>query len=914
MTPGHKDKRPKKPRRHSGTAPQMSEDFLKTVLDASPTCIFVKNRAGRYVLANQAMAHVHGTTPQEMLGRTDRDYVDVGITTATEVQRFRTDDRKVIDSGEAVFVVEEMFTLPDGSVRHFQTTKAPLDVEGHGVCVLGVALDITERKRAEDALRESEAKYHTLFESANDAIVIADAESGRLTDANREAERLLGRSREEIIGMHQLKLHPPDKLEFYERKFRDHVRRGRVADYEAEVVRKDGTVVPVHISAAVMEIGGKTVIQGLFHDVTERKRAEEALKEERQRLFSLLDGLPAYVWLQAPDYSPRFVNRTFREHFGEPAGKPCYEVFNRGRKPCERCPTFRVFKTAKPQEWEWTDAASGRTYRVYDYPFADVDGSPLVLEMGVDVTDRRKAEGALRRSEAALRDIFEAASTVAFITTDLGGREARILEFSPGAEHIFGYSRDEVLGRPLSMLHLPEHVAAFPGVIESMRRTGKPVTGEVPLVRKSGERFPALLTTHPIFNDEGEMISVLGVSTDITDRKRAEQALHEREEELRQAQKMEAVGRLAGGIAHDFNNLLTAITGYSELLMENLSADDPKRQDAKEINKAGHQGASLVRQLLAFSRKQVLAPTVLDLNATVTGMQRMLRSVAGAGVELVTVLEAERPYVKADRVQIEQVLMNLVANARDAMPQGGRLVIETATVEPDEGVVGGPLGVKPGVFVMLSVTDTGIGMNEETRSRLFEPFFTTKEVGEGTGLGLSTIYGIVRQSGGDVRVYSEPGKGTTFKVYLPCAETPPAEADAGARPAAALEGTETILVVEDEEAVRDFVTRALRKWGYTVLAAGNSREAVPLGIDYEEPIDLLVTDVVMPGLTGTELAARLERQSPRMRVLYISGYSQHAGIQQELVEPGAPFLQKPFSSDALARKVREVLDESREAD
>jgi len=401
----------------------------------------------------------------------------------------------------------------------------------------------------------------------------------------------------------------------------------------------------------------------------------------------------------------------------------------------------------------------------------------------------------------------------------------------------------------------------------------------------------------------GVVRQLRGVMVDITERKQLE-------EQFQQAQKMEAVGRLAGGVAHDFNNLLTVITGYAQLLSGRLGAVEPLSQYVDEIQKAGGRAAALTRRLLAFSRKQAIAPQVLDLNAAVANMEKILRRLIGEDIELETVQRPDLGMVKADPAQIEQVIMNLAVNSRDAMPQGGKLIIETANVELDGAYAGSHVAVSPGPYVMLAVSDTGVGMDAETRARIFEPFFTTKERGRGTGLGLATVYGIVKQSAGNIWVYSERGRGTTFKIYLPRAEEVVVAAHVFAAQATPPRGSETILLVEDEDGVRSLVRRVLQESGYTVLEASRPNEALTTCQQYEGLIHLLFTDVVMPQMSGRELAEKLSPLRPEMKTLYMSGYTDVAILHHGVLDPGMPFLQKPFTTEAIAHKVRQVLDAS----
>jgi len=384
-------------------------------------------------------------------------------------------------------------------------------------------------------------------------------------------------------------------------------------------------------------------------------------------------------------------------------------------------------------------------------------------------------------------------------------------------------------------------------------------------------------------------------------------ALRQSEVELRQAQKMDAVGKLAGGVAHDFNNMMTAVVGFSSIILERLEDAHPLRRHVEEIKRAGERASAMTHQLLAFSRKQVLQPRVLDLNTVIVEVEKLLQHLIGEDVELVSALEPELEPIEADPGQLEQVIMNLAINARDAMPAGGRLTFETANVELDEDDAF-RRQVEPGPCVLLAVSDTGVGMTPETIPQIFEPFFTTKEEGEGTGLGLATVFGIVKQTGGDIRVESEPGRGTTFKIYLPQARTPLERLpsiSAGTRPS---RGSETILLVEDEELVRNLEREVLEQSGYTVLEAGSPSQALELADDHHGAIDLLLTDVVMPHLSGPELAEQLGAQRPTMKILYTSGYAANMIAQQGVLEPGTAFIPKPLTPTSLTHKVREVLD------
>ncbi|HXG10727.1 MAG TPA: response regulator [Gemmataceae bacterium] len=506
-----------------------------------------------------------------------------------------------------------------------------------------------------------------------------------------------------------------------------------------------------------------------------------------------------------------------------------------------------------------------------------------------------RTEQQLAESEARLASIINSAKDAIIVAAD----DQRITLFNPAAEQMFRCPAAQALGQPLSRF-LPWQSGSDSGNgSRPAEMLAFPLRAGNRGVRADGQEFPleASVSSAPIGGREFYTIVV----RDITEKKKLEaQLLH--------AQRMEGIGMLAGGVAHDFNNLLTIITGYTELLLLNPGQDEQSRNLIQEIRQAGERAAALTRQLLAFSRKQILTPVVLDLNSLVIELEKMLRRLIGEDIELVSSLDPELVPVKADPGQIEQVLINLVVNARDAMPTGGHLTIETRNVAYDVSNARRHPEVRSGRYAMLAVTDTGCGMDEKTKARIFEPFFTTKEVGKGTGLGLATVYGIVKQSGGHIEVYSEVGLGTTFKIYLPGAE----EGEPSGTSAACLfpvpRGTETVLLVEDEEGVRTLGRIALQSHGYTVLEARTGEEALAVARQHQAPLDLLVTDVVMPKMGGRQLAALLTAAQPTLRVLYLSGYTDDAVFRHGVLPAGVAFLQKPFTPTTLARKVREVLD------
>ena len=521
-----------------------------------------------------------------------------------------------------------------------------------------------------------------------------------------------------------------------------------------------------------------------------------------------------------------------------------------------------------------------------------------------DITQRKHAEEALRDSESRYRRLFETAKDGILI---LDFETAQITDVNPFLVELLGYTHTEFIGKKLWEVGLFKDTAASQSAFSDLQAKGIIRYEDLPLETKNGRQIAVEFVSNVYTVDE-TMVVQCNIR-DITQRKQAEEAL---QEQLQQASKMEAVGRLAGGVAHDFNNLLGVVLGNSEMLLADLHADDPRRKYVEDITDACKRAASLTRQLLTFSRKQVFSPLVFDLNLIVMETGRMLPRVIGEYIEIAVVPSVEQAPVLADPTQIQQILMNLAANARDAMPKGGKLTIEVATFEVEEGS-GEPVGVSPGHYVMLTVSDTGAGMSPRIQSRAFDPFFTTKDIGKGTGLGLSTVYGIVKESGGSILVNSKPGEGTMFRVYLPRAKEEIIErAAASSVPDESLHGSETILLVEDQSQLRNLTRKFLQGLGYKVLDAGFPGEAIQIAQQFTGKIDLLLTDVVMPGMNGRELAQQLRPFYANMQVLYVSGFADQT-LEGDGLDANDPFLAKPFVHQELAARIRELLREAKSA-
>ncbi len=638
---------------------------------------------------------------------------------------------------------------------------------------------------------------------------------------------------------------------------------------------------------------------------TEQARAEEARRQGEERFRALIEHGADAVALIGPDGTLLFASHSTERLLGftpaELVGRPSSERVHPDDIPRVQAALAEIVTRpgaplALGLRWRHKDGSWRHIDAVAVNRIAEPAVGAIVVNFR-DVTERRQAEAALRESEERYRTLVEGVRDVIFALSP----EGTITSLNPAFETITGWRRDEWVGRPFEGLVHPEDL---PLALELL---GRVVRGELRPVSqfrvgtaKGDHRMVEFAATPQLV--ERRLIGILGIGRDVTERVQLEQ-------QLRQAQKMEAVGRLAGGIAHDFNNILTAITGYADLLLEDLSPADPRRQDADEVRKAAERAAGLTRQLLAFSRQQVLQTSVIDVNALVGDLQKMLGRLLGEDVDLSTQLHQDTGRVKADAGQLEQVLMNLAVNARDAMPHGGKLTLETGNVQLDDAYAADHYPARPGSYVMIAVTDTGIGMSEETQAHMFEPFFTTKEKGKGTGLGLATVYGIIKQSGGFIWVYSEVGHGSTFKIYLPRLDQ---ESDRPVQPATpparAPRGTETVLLAEDEPPVRAIARQVLERHGYTVLEAPSAESALDIAARYSGTIHLLLTDVIMPGMNGRELATRLADLRPDARVIFMSGYTDDAVVHHGVLDSGATYVQKPFTPDAIARKVREVLD------
>ena len=789
--------------------------------------------------------------------------------------------------------------------------------------------------------REAEDEFRVLVESVQDYAIFKLDPSGAIVTWNSGAERIKGYKAKEIIGRHFSCFYSREDLS--NGKPAKELETADVAGrYEVDGwrVRKDGSTfwANVIITAIRDGSGQLTGFVKVTRDLTERKRIDDSLRasndeleqrvrdrtaelvrvneelrssEERSRL--MIEGVKDYA-IYTLDLKGRITSwndgaaRIYGYLNDEIIGqhRSCFFTADEIAEGLPQSELVAAETNERFSEEAWRVRKDGThfwangTITALRDEHGQLRGYVKVVR---DLTERKQAETELHKTLAALhlRDRAIRAVSHGIFITDPNQANNAIIYVSPGFEQLTGYSADEVLGKNLDFLNGSRTDESLLKQVQDAIHSEQESTVAIIHYRKDGTEFWNEQTISPVRDDTGRLIHFVGVQADVTQRMNLE-------DQLRQSQKMEAIGRLAGGIAHDFNNLLTVIFGYCEVLFGELPAADPNHASVDAINQAAGRAAELTRQLLTISRKTVLKPRLLNLNRLVEDTEKMLRRVIGEDVLLTTILDPNIGKMKVDPAQIGQVLMNLVVNARDAMPRGGKLTIETKRIDLEEPYLNTHVEVEAGQYVLLSVSDTGTGMAPEVRSRIFDPFFTTKAVGSGTGLGLSVVHGIVKQSHGHIGAYTELGVGTTFKIYLPATEEAATETEGVRDDKKVPRGTETVLLVEDEVRVRDITLIALQNHGYTVVSAENGNDALRVLSEYPGRVDLLLTDVVMPEMNGRQLADILKARNPKLKVLFVSGYADDAIIRHGIIEPGATFLPKPYTSTALLRKVRNVLD------
>jgi len=767
-----------------------------------------------------------------------------------------------------------------------------------------------ERKRGEETLRESEEKFRQLADNITDVFWMTSPDLKKIHYVSPGYELIWGRSKESLYhDPHQwVDAILPEERERVFGAFASLMGNVPEVSVEYRITRPDGTIRWVHDRGfQVRDASGDLVrLTGIASDISERKRAEEALQRQQTELRVLFDLMPAMIFFKDTENGILRVNKRFAETVGksveEIEGKPYLEIHSQEAAKFyaddlevihSGVPKLGIVETLRDrlgkEVWMQTDKV----------PVCDKDGKVIgIVVMCQDITERKRAEEALLLLNSA---VLQSREAILITDAELDLPGPRIVFVNPAFTKMTGYNEEELFGKTPRILQGP---GTDKTVLDRLRQNlerGEGFEGEAINYRKDGKEFDVQWQIAPIRNASGTITHFVANQRDITTRKRFEAQLF-------QSQKMETVGKLAGGVAHEFNSIITAIIGQSELLLADLPAGSPLAKSAMEISEAASRAATLTRQLQAYGRKQLLKPETLDLNGLIAGMEGMFHHLMGSDVDTQIVPAVGLQAVKADAGQIEQVILNMAINARDAMPSGGKFMLETANISLDEESVGRYPELKPGDYVMLAITDTGKGMSEEEKARVFEPFFSTKDVGQGTGLGLSICYGIIKQSGGHISVYSELARGTTFKIYLPQVEHQISiqRFDSPDLP----RGTETILLVEDDPALLEMAATLLRRLGYTVLAAADGIEALSLKHQRDiGHIDLLFSDVVMPHMSGKELSERMRAIYPHTRILFTSAYTENAIIHQGVLNKGLALLQKPFTPSALAHKLREVLDQ-----
>jgi PAS domain S-box-containing protein len=866
--------------------------------DFSPVGYLTLDTQGKIVEANRGAGTLLGINRGKLIGQTLSRFVE-----SSDQDTLHRHCQNVLKTGARESCEVRLREEAGACACVHLESVAVHDVLGHITHWRTTLLDISDRKVAEDGLRLTKFSV----DRAADAIYWIDPQA-KILNVNEAASRMLGYSKDELCAMTLHDLSPDFQADKWPGFWAETRRRGTMV-VETAHRAKNGRLIFVEVSINYLFHEGKEYHCAFAHDITQRKQLETEMQVHRDRLAFLLSSTPTVIYSAQTTsaYGATFVSANAMQVLGyRPDEFTSDARFWANRiHPDDQARVFANLQqlfACGTHTHEYRFRHQDGTYRWMrdDIQLVrNAAGDPIeMVGSWIDITERKQAEEELRRSEAFITSMLENLPNMIFVKE---AQDLKFVRFNKAAEDLLGYSREALIGKNDYDFFSKAEADFFTENDRQVLKSGRlmDIPEESIQTRSKGER---ILHTKkiPIVDAAGTPQYLLGISEDITEHKRLEA-------QFRQAQKMEAVGRLAGGVAHDFNNLLTVMNGYSALLLDQLSPEDPRYEMAAETLKAGERAGELTKQLLAFSRKQILRPQPLDLNDSLGSISSLFSRLLGDNIALTLALEPNLWTINGDKGQLDQVTMNLAINARDAMPNGGTLTITTRNLSvtperPDRHRI-----MPPGDYVHLSVRDSGHGMNPETLSHLFEPFFTTKEVGKGTGLGLATIYGIVKQSEGYIFADSALEQGTTFHLYYPRVLASPAVA---ATPSARrTAGMETVLVVEDQDLVRAFIVQALNWAGYRVSAAANGKEALKLASTLPEPVKILITDVVMPHMAGPELAKQLRCLWPGLRVLFMSGYSDQ--IKPALLdEPGTAFIQKPFLPDALAKHLGDLLDRS----
>ncbi len=878
-----------------------SENRFRSILeDISNIAVQGYDEARRVTFWNQASEQVYGYTRQEALGRKLEDLI-IPPWMQDEVKRLH---QRWITHGEAIPDSELELMDKDGNpVPVFSSHTLQETINGKELFCLDV--DLTPVKHIEQALKESEEKFRSVVEHAQESIVVLL--EGKIIFSNPKTREILGCSAKELAERSFLDfIHPDDRDWLFEQYLKKIAGETLPIDQQYRILDVVGRTRWVQSRSKLIQWEHRPALLTSLFDVTEMKHTEQQLQEREKQFREIFEGSRDGFVMVNTDQHIINANPAFCKMLGYTFDELLeienfYQITPKRWQPWEEKEIWRKHLLQKGYSGIYEKEYIRRDGKVIpvelqSYAVFDAEGTVLYL-WGVarDITERRKAEEALRESEGRLQGIFQA-SPDPLVVYDAAGCTQYV---NPAFTDVFGWTLEELLGDRIPFI--PEDcVMETSATFEAMIRSGKTGQMQTKRLTKHGGSIEVLISAAMIPGPEGEPAGLVVNLTDMREQR-------ELESRFQQAQKMESVGRLAGGVAHDFNNMLGAISGHAELALIQTDKSNPVYTDLQEIVKAARRSADLTRQLLAFARRQPAEPKVLDLNAAVSGMLKMLQRLIGEEIELVWKPGEEVWKIRMDPAQVDQILANLCVNARDAIPGVGTIVMETRNVILDESYCLGHPGFQPGQYAMLSVSDTGTGMDREVLDKIFEPFFTTKKMGEGTGLGLATVYGIVKQNSAFINAYSEPGQGTTFTIYFPGLNQ---DLDARHQPDAVApgRGSEIVLMVEDDASILSVSRQMLEKFGYSVLTALTPSEALQQAKHQSEPIQLLLTDVVLSEMNGKELGERLKQSSPDLKILYMSGYSPDVIMHRGILEKDVNFIQKPFSLNDLAGKVREVLD------
>ena len=884
-----------------------SEERYKNFIEKSFAGVYVVQDS-RFVFLNEKAASYAGYKPDELVGKQADSIIH-----PEDLVIIKEKTKKMLH-GEDSSPYEFRIVTKDGQIRWIMETVTSIQYDGRKA-ILGNSMDVTEHKLVDEALQAHQELEKSIFLSVPHGLF--GVEQRRIFFANDAMEEVFGWKREELIGKSTRILFRNDaEWEEYGAMLYSRLKKMPVATFESSVlfVRKDGKEILCRNSVSRFgeELGETNKIVATFEDITDRRRAEEALQESELKYRSLIEASSDAIFCVDEKGEYKFTNQLFASTFGKTPdyfiGKTFWDVYPKEHADYRYKATTRVFQTGESESLEVEVPLPGETQYFYATanPIKDATGKVILnLTHATNITERKKAEHDLRVSEINLRMILDSVYDAIFIYT----KEGKIIDVNRRMLEMYGVSREEVCSMSIEEdFSTPDNpLGELPGIWESVIN-GAEVLFEWKARRphdSSSFNVEVFLRKINLNNDD----FILAAVRDITECKQAEAEKAKLESQLQQLQKMESVGRLAGGVAHDFNNMLGLIIGYVEMAMDKVEAGHPLLNDLLEIKNAAERSANLTHQLLAFARKQTITPKVLDLNGTVEGMLKMLRRLIGEDIHLAWLPGVNLWPIKVDSSQIDQILANLCVNARDAIAGVGKLTIETGNITLDEDYCIDHEGCVPGEYVLLAMSDNGCGMDKEILCNLFEPFFTTKGVGKGTGLGLATIYGIVKQNNGFINVYSEPNQGTTFRIYLPRHIGKAEQARTEVRQESVMRGHETVLVVEDEPALLELSKLMLETQGYRVLAAGTTDEAMRLAKEHAGEIHLLMTDVVMPEMNGPDLAQRLLSLYPDLKCMFTSGYTADVITHHGVLDEGVYFIQKPFSRKDLAAKVRTVLDQ-----